>query len=187
MAFTERGEAWMAKREYEKAIADFDESIRLQPWEPNVYFHRAVSQLTLHRHEAVASFRTMLELDGGKGRFSPYAIIFGHFAARRAGTQAMADQFLELAPRVLNVGAWPYPVIKHLRGEIGEPELLAAAIDDDKRTEAHCYLGLDHEIKGEKDKALDHFRWVRDHGNRDFFEYPVALAELVRLENPKEV
>jgi hypothetical protein len=36
--------------------------------------------------------------------------------------------------------------------------LLRLANDDGKRTEAHCYLGLDHAVKGRKVEALSQFR-----------------------------
>ncbi len=102
----------------------------------------------------------------------------------RPPDEAKAKAFLEDAPGKLKVDSWPYPVVKMLRGEIDEPALLAAAIDDDKRTEARCYLGIDAALKGHKDQALAHFRWVRDHGNPTYYEYEIAVAELDRLEKP---
>jgi hypothetical protein len=49
-------------------------------------------------------------------------------------------------------------------------------------TESRCYLGLDLLQKNQKDPAMTHFRWVKEHGNPRFFEYTIALAELDRLE-----
>jgi lipoprotein NlpI len=63
---------------------------------------------------------------------------------------------------------------------------LKLATDDDKRTVARCYLGLDHVIRGRKDEALAHFRWVGEHGRVTFLEYTIALAELERLERGKK-
>ena len=71
--------------------------------------------------------------------------------------------------------------MKYLRGEIDESKLLAAATDNDKLTEARCFLGLDMEQKGRKEEALAHFRWVKEHGNPGFYEYTIAQAELDRL------
>jgi lipoprotein NlpI len=59
---------------------------------------------------------------------------------------------------------------------------LTQADDDDKRTEARCYLGLDQALKGRTEEALAHFRWVQQYGNPAFSEYVIALAELERLE-----
>jgi tetratricopeptide (TPR) repeat protein len=183
-AYSRRGALWREKKEYDKANADYDVAVRLQPGLTQAYFQRSVNQLIQHRNEAVTGFGAVLNLEGGKGRFSAYAVIFGHFSARRAADKATADGFLEFAAERLNVREWPYPSIKLLRGEIGEQAILAAATDNDRRTEARCYLGLDHELKGHNDQALAHFRWVRDHGNRDFLEYTISLAEIERLEHP---
>jgi lipoprotein NlpI len=81
--------------------------------------------------------------------------------------------------------AWPYPSVQYLRGEIDEEALLKLATDDDKRTEARCFLGLDHLLKGNRDKALVHFRWVKEKGTVGYVEYTIAVAELERLENAK--
>ncbi len=180
--YSDRGRAWLAKKEYDKAFADYNQAIKLDPKDAYGFDNRSVAQMTLRRGGAVAGFHTVLELEGGKGELSTFADILGHLAARLAGDEVQAKAFLERAPGKLDVGAWPYPIVKFLRGEIDEPALLAAAIDDDKRTEARCFLGLDHLLKGHKDQALAHFRWVRDHGNPAFHEYTIALAELERLE-----
>jgi hypothetical protein len=51
-------------------------------------------------------------------------------------------------------------------GEREEAGLLALAVDIDKKTETHGYLGLDCILKGRKDEALAHYRWVKEHGRR---------------------
>ena len=66
-------------------------------------------------------------------------------------------------------------------GEIDEAAVLKQASDDDKRTEARCYLGIHHALGGRKPEALAHFRWVKEHGNPSTFEYRLAVAELDRL------
>jgi hypothetical protein len=68
-----------------------------------------------------------------------------------------------------------------LRGQIGEPALLAFAVDDDKRTEVRCFLGLDCALNNRIDAARAHYQWVKEHGNARSIEYTIALAELDRL------
>jgi tetratricopeptide (TPR) repeat protein len=179
-----RGKIWTQKRQFNKAIADFDEVVRLEPLQLRLRFLRSVCQMIVRSREAPGDFQAILELEGGKGPLSAYAVIFGHFAARLSGDDAKAGELLDAAPEMLDRGAWPYPAVKLLRGEIGEGEFLAAATDNDRRTEVRCYLGLDRLLKGQKDLALDHFRWVREHGTPEFFEYTVAVAEIKRLEKP---
>ena len=64
-----------------------------------------------------------------------------------------------------------------------EEALLAAATDNDKRTEARAYLGLALALAGRPEQARPHLHWVRDHGNRTFIEYDISRAELARLDD----
>ena len=113
-----------------------------------------------------------------------YAVILGNLAARQSGDEPGARAFLDDAAGKLDATAWPRPVVHFLRGEINEPALLALAVDDDKRTEAHCFLGLDCALETRKDEAWAHYQWVKEHGNPTFIEYTIALAELDRLSEP---
>ena len=151
------------------------------PSTPSAFYNRSVAQMLSRQPKAVGGFQTVLDLQGWKGDRALYAVILGHFAARQDGDEAAAKRFLSDSAGKLSED-WPYPVVRFLRGEIDEPALLKLAIDDDKRTEARCYLGLDHLLKGRKDEALAHFRWVKEHGTADFTEYTIAIAELERLE-----
>ena len=80
-----------------------------------------------------------------------------------------------------DTSAWPYPVVKYLRGEIDEAKLLATATDVEKMTEARCYLGLKLIQQKQKEAALVHLYWVTEHGDPSFLEYTVAQAEIDRL------
>jgi lipoprotein NlpI len=75
-------------------------------------------------------------------------------------------------------------VISYVRDELTAEALLGSAgTNNDRLTEAHGYLGMDLLLKDQKDGALQHFRWVREHGNRNFVEYTMAVIELSRLES----
>ncbi|NOT54482.1 MAG: hypothetical protein HOP18_07750, partial [Deltaproteobacteria bacterium] len=80
-----------------------------------------------------------------------------------------------------NTSAWPYPVIRYLRRDLSVDDLLAAATDPDKKTEARAYLGLDLALAGKQDEAMTHLQWVKDNGKKDFSEYAFAVNELGRL------
>jgi tetratricopeptide (TPR) repeat protein len=182
LAYNGRGNAWSAKKEYERAIADFDQAIRLDSKSTYPHFNRSVAWMILRRAEAGDGFKTVLELEQGKGGHSTYAVILGHLAAKQTGNEADARWFLDQAAQ-LDASAWPFPVVKFLRGELNEVGLLTLAVDD-KRTVARCVLGLDQLLRGHKDEALAHFRWVRDHGTTNNADYTIALAELDRLGEP---
>jgi tetratricopeptide (TPR) repeat protein len=175
-----RGILHRTTKDYDKAIKDFDQAVRLDPKDSWALFDRSVVQMLLRRPEAVAGFQAVLDLQGLRGR-APYAVILGHLAARQKGDAAAAKRFLPDVTENLNP-AWPNPVVRFLRGDIDEPALLNLATDDDKRLQAHFCLGLDQALRGKKTEALAHFRWVKDHGNVERFEYLIAVAELERLE-----
>jgi tetratricopeptide (TPR) repeat protein len=177
-AFINRGHTWSNKKEYDKAIRDFDEAIRLDPKYSFAFINRGNARSAKKEYDrAIRDFDEAIRLDPKEA----YAVILGHFAARRAADSAAALRFLKDSARNLN-DTWPYPVVRFLRDEVDEPQLLNLATDDDKRTEAHCYIGLDQAIKGREERALAHLHWVKEHGNTDFIEYSIALAELERLE-----
>ncbi len=113
-------------------------------------------------------------------------MLLGQFGSRRAGKAEAARRFLDDAAAKCDMAAWPYPVIRYLRGEIDPKALLAAATDTDKMTEARCYLGLDLALRGQAAEAREHFLWVKEHGNPGFIPYAVALAELDRLEKANQ-
>src|SRR6185503_18080236 len=71
--------------------------------------------------------------------------------------------------------SWPFPVLQFLNHTLTLSEMLAQANDNDKLTEAHAYAGLALSLNGETQPALEHLHWVKDNGNRNFVEYPLAL------------
>jgi lipoprotein NlpI len=114
-------------------------------------------------------------------------VIFGSISYRRAGKPTEAKEMLELAAKRSNTNSWPYRVISYLRGEL-TPDTLAslAAGSNDRLTEAHGYIGLDLLLKDQKDAAVTHLKWVKEHGNPNFVEYIFSTIELNRLENGKQ-
>jgi lipoprotein NlpI len=109
-------------------------------------------------------------------------VLWGYFGLRRAGNADSAKRLLDDAAARCDTTAWPYPVIRYLRGELDQTDMLAAASDNDKMTVARFYLGLDLALKGRYEEAREHYRWVKEHGNPSLFRFTHALAELDKLE-----
>jgi tetratricopeptide (TPR) repeat protein len=181
-AYSYRGLARLNQKEYDKALADFAEATRIDPKSGPPRYYRAATRLLQRKPEAAADFQAALDAQGWRGEISASCVILGHLAARQAGDEARAKQFLDDSDGKLNANAWPFPAVRFLRGELDEAKLLTLAPDPARRTAACCYLGLDHALKGRQNEALADLRWVKEHGLRWVAEYAVAIAELERLE-----
>ncbi len=180
-AYINRGFLWRNRAEWARALADFDAAILLEPRNAYARYQRGIVLLAMRRDGAADEARAVLDIQGWRGDLSPYAVLMEHFALRRAGRPDQARSLLDEAAGKCDPTAWPYPILKHLRGELDEDKLLAAAEDDDKRIEARCYLGLEAVEDGRAGAALGHFRWVRDQDHARGPQVMISLAELERL------
>lgn len=132
-------------------------------------------------HAATAAFIYLIQ-QGWNDSHSPYMALSAHFGYRQAKRDADAARILKEAVMKTAASEWPHPVLRYLQREIPAAQLLALATDNNKQTEAYAYIGMDMSLSGNRDAAMAHLRWVRDKGNKNFYEYPLALAELARLE-----
>jgi tetratricopeptide (TPR) repeat protein len=173
---------YLRKGMYEKAIDSYGEEIRLTPKNPNTYRERALANLYLARGGAAAAdARAFLDMAGWRDGGSQYMAVVAHLGLRQAGGGDGAQRVLDEAALNADTSAWPYPLLRYLRRELSEREALAAADNIDKLTEAHAYIGMDMSLSGKTEEAVEHFKWVKEYGNRSFVEYPLALGELKRL------
>ena len=180
--YSNRAGAWRAKKEWDKAITDHSEVIRLNPKGSWAYLNLGVDELIAGRGEPIKRFQAAIDLEKPKGGNAVFGAILGNLASRRAGNDREAASFLRIAKDELLHRDWPFPVVAYLLGELDEAGLIAASPSNDKLTETHCYLAFDLVLKGRIEEAKPHYRWVKEHGNKSYIEYPIALAELDRLE-----
>ncbi len=172
------------KGQFEEAIEAYNQVLRLNPKERVALRTLPLAQFCLGRGDVAASAsRNYIELFGWRDESAPFMALLAHFGLRRAQQQDEARKVLDEATLHCDKNSWPFPLIQFLRSEITAGEALERANNTDKLTEAHAYLGLDCALSGKRDEALEHFNWVREYGNRQFVEYPIALAEIKRLTN----
>ena len=126
--------------------------------------------------------RAILELEGWQGAISCESAIMGYFAALREGQPDQAKKLLDAAAVRCDKSAWPYTIVKYIRGEIDKAMLMAAATDNDRMTAVRCSLGLECLQKNQQEAARSHFRWVKEHGNPSYTEYVISQCELDRLK-----
>jgi tetratricopeptide (TPR) repeat protein len=183
-AYYNRANVYSDSGQPERALKDYDAALGLNPGYAEAYHNRSLVYLTLARSEAATDARSYLDLKGWRDRQSQYMVLVGYFGYQYAQRDAAARKILDEALTNCDTTVWPYPIIRYLRREITAQDLLAAATDNDKKTEARTYIGLDLSLSGQRDEALTHLRWVKDNGNKGFVEYTFVTAELGRLERP---
>jgi tetratricopeptide (TPR) repeat protein len=177
------GYVYLSLRRDDEAIEEFKQAIRLDPSDPYFYRTRGFIYLTQgYGSFAAKDAMTYLKWQGWQDDGSQYMALIAHFGFRKAGRADDAAKILVEAAARSDASVWPYPVLRYLQRSLTEKELLAQASDNDKLTEAHAYVGLDLSLSGNREAAIQHLRWVKENGNQRFVEYPLALAELSRLE-----
>lgn len=166
-----------------KAVDAFTQAILRDPRYSEAYYHRAYAYLYMGRENSAAGDAEIyLSLKGWRAESSlPMAIVayFGHTQARR---EAEARRVLEEAARHGDTSSWPFPVIEYLRGEVSAQDLFMSAPDDAKKRKARAYIGVNLSLQGDHKAALDHLRWVKDHGSPGTVEFALALSEMERIK-----
>ena len=170
---------------YEAAIESWGKLIELQPRNAEAYNSRAWNLMYAggRGEQAAADARKFLDLAGWRADGAHFMVLIAHIGYRQAGRDAEAREVLDAAAKKSDTATWAYPIIKFMRGELSGEELLNLAQDNGQKTEAHVYIGLDDLLKGDRDAARKHFAWAKEHGNKRYLEYPLALAELTRIGN----
>ena len=181
--FVDLGYAYLKAGNDEEAIKTFEQGVRVNPREE--YFYRILGYVHLRRGDgdsASSDAYNYLRIMGWREEQSQYIALVWYFALRQAKHEAYAIKILKEAIAKVDPTDWPYPVLQFLNHTLTLTEMLAQANDNDKLTEAHAYAGLALSLNGEAQAALEHLRWVKENGNKNFVEYPLALAEIARLE-----
>jgi lipoprotein NlpI len=174
------------------AIADFTKVIELDPNAESpknfldAYYNRCLEKLLLNDGAgAYEDAKYYLHLNPLYTDSADYAIIFGYLGLMKSNQTASAKTFLEDWLREFNPNykKWAVQILKFLSGKLTDAQLLALAVDNDKLTEAHTYIGEVQLFANDRSNAVLHFQWVKANGNKDFTEYTLALIELKRLES----
>lgn len=181
--FVALGYTYLKAGKEDEAIESFAQGLRANSRE--TYFYRILSYIHLGRANgefAANDAYNYLRLMGWRDEHSQYMVLVWYFGLRQLKQDDFASKSLKDSIGRVEPTGWPFPVLQYVNHSLTIEELLAAANDNDKLTEAHAYAGLLLSLNGDSATALDHLRWVKDNGNKNFVEYPLALAEIARLE-----
>lgn len=176
------GHVLLERQALQEAETELTAALTANPKDRDALWYRAWSRLSLDKGElALADARTYLDPAGWRAPDAPYAVFIGVLGARQAGQTAAATSLLDECATRCDTSQWPYAIVRYLRRELTESELLAMADSVDKSTEVRTYVGMDLLLAGKRSEAIDHLQWVRDHGNARFIESLLARAQLARL------
>lgn len=183
-ALKARGNALTAIGVYDQALTNYEKVLEIDPKDVIIYHYFAMTHLAMRDPLTFQDCDKILEKQGMTGSRSGYAIILGHLASKLIPKTKPKHDYLAISEGKLK-DTWPTPVIEHFRGNLTETQLLELVDDDNqKQTQARCFLALLALANKDQQTALNHFQWVRDNGPKNIYEYTQALAELKTLETP---
>lgn len=177
------GRSYGALDRIDEALKAYDETIRLQPKDESAYRARARLYLRLGKGEAVVSDTQMfLKLKGWRDKNSIYVVIWEYLGYRQIHQDEAARRVFDEAVSKVKKNDWPFPVVRYLRRDISEQELLASATELDKQIEARTYLGMHLCLSNRVEEARTHLNWVMENAKKSSAYYKLALSELERIE-----
>jgi len=178
------GKACLAAGKEKDAIVAFGQGTQVDPRNPA--FFRNLGHVFLRRAQgeyAANDATSFIRISGWHDDYSGSMALVKYYGLRQVRREDDARQALEEAAAKLDPAAWPYPIIRYLRHDLALNELLNQAVDNDKLTQARAYVGLNFSLNGDRAAGLEHLRWVKEKGNQSLVEYPLALAEIERIES----
>jgi lipoprotein NlpI len=122
--YIDRGNAYRARGDNDRAIADFTEAIRLDPRAADAYYSRGFAYLySGSLANALADVSKASELDPSDA----YKALWADIVAQRNN----APSHLSQASAKIDMTPWPAPIIRSYLGRMPPEAVLAAADDPD--------------------------------------------------------
>jgi hypothetical protein len=135
------------------------------------------------RGDSAASDAEMyLNLKGWRAEHSQYMVIVAHFGYLQARNAPAARKVLEDAGERVDRSAWPYPAIEYLRRDISAKRFFSLASDEIKKCQARAFIGINLALSGQREAALSHLRWVKEHSRWGTLERSLAVSEIDRIK-----
>jgi uncharacterized protein YjbI with pentapeptide repeats len=173
-----RGIDWFIKGDNDRAIADFNKAIALDPKLTAAYRGRGRSSFN------IADFKKAAEdfLSVNEGVIDAYAMLWRYLAVGRLKESHGAAELSFYAER-LKSKDWPYPVIEFYLNRRTLAEMRGATSNPDEKCEAEFYIGEWYLLLGNTTDATAALQIAADACQKDdLVAHISALAELKRLK-----
>jgi lipoprotein NlpI len=213
IAFDKSGWAYYYKQDYDRAIADYTEAIRLDPKYAISFDNRGQAYYAKQDYDrAIADYNEAIRLDAKN------ALAFSHrcraYAAQQVYDRAITDcnEAIRLHPKSpcaalwlylartrsgaqtaaaeletnaknLKQPDWPFPVVELFLGRQTPETTLAAATKSDEQCQAQFYVGEWHLLQGDRPAGKKVLQAAVDSCPKTLMEYTVARAELQQLHS----
>ena len=186
--FSARAHAFEHQGEYDRAISDLIEAVKLRPMVVGYHCHLGIIRFTKGDFKlAAADLSRATELDedghttGVNARRFTYTMLFLYLARSREGEDAASE--LERNASRLETRDWPYPLIELCLGWSLPQEALNAAATEEERGEAQFFVAEWHLVQGNKVAAIEMLKTFIDSAPNPGVdvEHRAAVEELKRL------
>jgi lipoprotein NlpI len=188
-AFDRRGSAQFMRGKFAESVADFDSAIKLEPGKANGHWRRGISLYYAGKYDEGKKQFVGYEKVDTKGEDVENAVWHLMCAAKKEGLEKARKNVLKISKdrRV------PLMEIYELyKGTIKPEAVLAAAnageVNEDERGRrlfyAHLYLGIYHDLTGEKKKAIEHLGLAAGKYRIGHYMGDVARVHLSVLASP---
>lgn len=177
-----RAASYAALGNNEAACQDLSCALKLDPDCVQAYLGRAYANMGMARPaSALQDVNSVLHRSKCPDSDRVYALIIGSVACRRMHDEVGAGQMLDEAVASSSPKFWPGPIARYLHGQLSEAEFAREARGYSRGTEVCFYTAMDQISRGKVEPAIKNLQWVKENGDKTFYEYPVALAELLRV------
>lgn len=174
--------SYLQHRDAERASADLDKAIALDPLEVRALTQRG--HVAFMNGNPVAAAKDWAQAwRGNRGDLmipEAYLSLWIYMLEARddkaTATAALAQRIKELRARV-----WPYPVASLYLGQMSVEQLDAAAADNDQKCEANFYVGEWHLLKGDVAAARKRLEQASAGCPPNLMERDMAAIEAKRL------
>ncbi len=169
--YLDRGLVYRDRLDLDRARADVIKASQLDPANADIRISAAwVALLRKNFWDAESEASGVMSRHGMKGN-APYAAIVEYLALRMNGKPADAAANVKLRIKASTPGAWTDSLLKFLDGQLTAARLLAAAGDDEKKTEGRSIIGIKALLDGQPAVAKTHLDWINANGTKRSFEY----------------
>ncbi len=167
---------------YVEAAADLTRLHELRGGSVSALIRRGVAyELAGEVDKALDDYGALVEEPGPAG---DYATIWHSLLLKQSGQHAVASQSLARREVVEPDSAWIARLFEFYRGEMSPESLLAVAVTDDERAEAHYYIGRQALLDGAMKTARTRFTRCIALNRIDVLETDFARALLKKLADP---